>query len=124
MKKIVLKSTDQTPNVILDKENGVFEFSGNALPEDINDYYKPLFRWWDEYIEEPNENTRLIFKLVYFNSASSKMIFEIMKKLEKLYEKGFGVEILWYYSEDDEDMEISGEEFAAHFDYPFEIVKY
>lgn len=122
MKRFFIEGTDQSPKVILDKKRGIFELSGNALPEDVNEFYKPIFDWFDEYIQDPNPKTKVKFNFFYFNSSSSKMIFEILKKLQFLYEQGKEVEVVWYYSEEDEEMDLSGHEFSEHFKYPFRII--
>ncbi len=124
MEVIKIKGTDDTPSVILDKENEIFEISGRSLPEDVTSFYEPILNWLDEYAENPNSKTVFSFKLVYFNTASSKLLLDILMKLEEMYENGNEVLIKWYYPEDDEDMEEAGEEYADIVDIPFEQVSY
>ncbi|MGM0497034.1 MAG: DUF1987 domain-containing protein [Bacteroidota bacterium] len=124
MEVIKIKGTDDTPSVILDKENEIFEISGRSLPEDVTSFYEPILNWLDEYAESPNSKTVFSFKLVYFNTASSKLLLDILMKLEEMYENGNDVLIKWYYPEDDEDMEEAGEEYADIVDIPFEQVSY
>jgi hypothetical protein len=45
MEVINIKGTDDTPNVILDKDNNLFELSGRSLPEDVNMFYEPILNW-------------------------------------------------------------------------------
>ena len=52
------------------------------------------------------------------------MIFEILKKFDKLHTQGSETEIHWYYSEDDEDMEEAGEEYADITNIPFNFRTY
>jgi hypothetical protein len=124
MEVIKIKGTDDTPNIILDKENGIFEISGRSLPEDVTTFYEPILNWLDDYQKEANSKTVFTFKLVYFNTASSKLILDILMKLEEMHENGKEVLIKWYYPEDDEDMEEAGEEYADIVDVPFEQVSY
>jgi len=124
MEVIKIKGTDDTPSVILDKENEIFEISGRSLPEDVTSFYEPILNWLDEYAENPNSKTVFSFKLVYFNTASSKLLLDILMKLEEMYENGNDILIKWYYPEDDEDMEEAGEEYADIVDIPFEQVSY
>jgi len=124
MEVIKIKGSDDTPSVILDKDNEIFEISGRSLPEDVSTFYEPILNWLDEYAENPNSKTVFSFKLVYFNTASSKLLLDILMKLEELYENGNDVLIKWYYPEDDEDMEEAGEEYADIVDIPFEQVSY
>jgi len=124
MEVIKIKGTDDTPSVILDKENEIFEISGRSLPEDVTSFYEPILNWLDEYAENANAKTVFSFKLVYFNTASSKLLLDILMKLEEMYENGNDILIKWYYPEDDEDMEEAGEEYADIVDIPFEQVSY
>ena len=124
MEVIKIKGTDDTPTIILDKDSGIFEISGRSLPEDVTTFYEPVLSWLDEYQEDPNEKTVFAFKLVYFNTASSKLILDILMKLEEMHENGNQVLIKWFFPEDDEDMEEAGEEYADIVDVPFEQVSY
>jgi len=61
---------------------------------------------------------------VYFNTATSKLVQDILFKLENLSETGHVVNILWYYEQDDEDMYDIGLEFKENINLPFEIIAY
>ncbi|HKL37648.1 MAG TPA: DUF1987 domain-containing protein [Bacteroidales bacterium] len=124
MEIMKIKGTDDTPSVVLDKDSEIFEISGRSLPEDVTTFYEPILNWLDEYAEKPNSKTVFTFKLVYFNTASSKLLLDILMKLEEMYENGNDILIKWYYPEDDEDMEEAGEEYADIVDIPFEQVSY
>lgn len=119
METLVINATDETPYVILDKENSSFELSGKSLPEDVSTFYGKVLKWLDAYCESPNSVTEFNFKMDYFNTASSKMILDILLKLEELNEGDSEVKINWYYLEDDEDMEEAGEEYAEMVEIPF-----
>lgn len=124
MEVIKIKGTDDTPTIILDKDSGIFEISGRSLPEDVTTFYEPVLNWLEDYQEEANDQTVFSFKLVYFNTASSKLILDILMKLEEMHENGKSVLIKWFFPEDDEDMEEAGEEYADIVDVPFEQVSY
>jgi len=124
MNTIKIMGTDDTPTVILDSDNEIFEISGRSLPEDVTAFYEPIVGWLDEYSSSPNTKTVFTFKLVYFNTASSKLLLDILMKLEQMHEDGKDVLIRWYYPEDDEDMQEAGEEYADIVDVPFEQVSY
>ena len=84
MEVIKIIGTDDTPNVTLDPENEIFEISGRSLPEDVAAFYEPILDWIDLYAEEALAKTVFNFKLVYFNTASSKLILDILLKLEEM----------------------------------------
>jgi hypothetical protein len=124
MNTIKIMGTDDTPTVILDAANEIFEISGRSLPEDVASFYDPIIGWLDEYAACANPKTIFTFKLVYFNTASSKLLLDILMKLEQMHEDGKDVLVRWYYPEDDEDMQEAGEEYADIVDVPFEQVSY
>ncbi len=124
METIKILGTDDTPTVILDAENGIFDISGRSLPEDVTAFYDPILNWLDEYAANPNEKTVFSFKLVYFNTASSKLLLDIFMKLEEMHEEDKDVMVQWYYPDDDEDMQEAGEEYADIVNVPFEQIGY
>ncbi|MDD2548741.1 MAG: DUF1987 domain-containing protein [Bacteroidales bacterium] len=124
MEIIKILGTDDTPTVILDAENDIFEISGRSLPEDVTAFYDPILNWLDGYAVSPNEKTVFTFKLVYFNTASSKLLLDVLMKLEEMQEDGKDILVKWYYPDDDEDMQEAGEEYADIVDVTFEQVSY
>ena len=120
MEILKLEGTEDTPKILLDKNSGIFEISGRSLPEDTAEFYKPIVDWVERYASAPNPQTHFVFKLEYFNTASSKLILDILNKLESIK----GTTIGWYHHEDDEDMEEAGTEFSELVEVPFEFQTY
>jgi SiaC family regulatory phosphoprotein len=116
MEILHLEGTEDTPKIILDKGNGIFEISGRSLPEDSAEFYKPVLEWIGNYSKQPNPTTDFSFKLEYFNTSSSKLILDLLSELEDIK----GMKINWYYHEDDEDMEEAGKEFSELVEIPFD----
>lgn len=124
METIKIQGTEDTPKIMLDAENEILEISGRSLPEDVSSFYEPVLNWLNEYAENPNKKTIFNFKLTYFNTASSKLLLDILMKLEEMHEKGNDIVIRWHFPEDDEDMAEAGEEYADIVDVPFEQIPY
>jgi len=117
-----IEPTHKTPKVYFDPQNNMFELSGRSIPEDSVGFYKRVLDWIDEYSQKPNSKTEFKFELEYFNTSSSKNILELLKKLEKIHSDGHDVHITWYYDEDDEDMEETGEDYKALLFVPLELI--
>jgi len=124
MEPLDIKATNDTPRVLFDPANNLFEISGRSLPEDVVTFYQPVLDWLDEYNQTPLKKTDFVFKYIYFNTATSKLVQDILIKLEHLQEKGFEVKVFWYYEQDDEDMLDLGIEFQENVNIPFEIIGY
>lgn len=116
MENFFLEETSKTPKLSFDVSTGKFLMSGRSIPENSIEFYKPLFEWLDEYVKNPCNKTDFDIKLEYFNTSSSKCLVEIFRRLEKIKDKE--VVINWYYEEDDEDMQESGEDFKELIDIP------
>lgn len=119
MEALRIQATDETPSVVLDPEQNVFEFTGKSLPEDVTSFYGPVLSWLDEYDKSPRPKTVVDFKLNYFNTASSKLILDILFKLENIHQSGTEILIRWHYEEEDEDMKEAGEEYCDLVEVPF-----
>ena len=113
MEILNLEGAEDTPKIILDKKNGIFEISGRSLPEDSAEFYKPVLEWLEQYAKEANPSTEFVFKLEYFNTASSKLILDVLSALEEIA----GMRITWYFQE-------AGEEFSELVELPFEFKTY
>jgi len=124
MEALDIRATNDTPKVLLDPENDIFEISGRSLPEDVVSFYQPVIDWLEEYKEYAGEFIEFVFKYIYFNTATSKLIQDILIKLEELNEEGHKVQVIWFYEEDDEDMFDLGEEFSENVDIPFELISF
>ena len=124
METLRLEPTDDSPFILLDKESNQFEISGKSLPEDVVDCYQSTLDWLDTYRSQPNPKTEFNFKLLYFNTASSKLILDILMIFEEMVEEGHDVLIKWFSLQSDEDMQEAGKEYEEMVDVPFEHLTY
>lgn len=121
MQPLILKGTETNIGVILDKANGIFEFTGKSRPENVVEFFEPIFSWLDAYEKDPNNETLFVFKLEYYNSSSAKVLLRLLVRLEEIHEKGSPIKIVWHYRSNDEDMRDSGEDYASLVSLPFEF---
>ncbi|SMG12112.1 protein of unknown function [Marivirga sericea] len=118
-----LEATPKTPKLDFNPAAETFLISGRSIPENSIEFYKPLLDWLDKYVQNPLESTTFEIKLEYFNTSSSKCLVEIFRKLERINADGNSITIDWYYEEEDEDMEESGEDFKQIIKVPFRMVE-
>ena len=124
MEALRKEPTDDCPLVVFDRETGNFELSGKSLPEDVISFYQPLLDWLEEYKSSPLDKTIFDFKLIYFNTASSKLLLDILLILEEIKEEGHEVLVRWHSLSNDEDMQEAGEEYADMVELEFEYQTY
>jgi hypothetical protein len=116
-------ATKKTPKVIFDSEKGYFEISGIAMPEDTVLFFNPLIKALRENLEATEVPINFYFDIYYFNSLSSKKLYEIFNVIDEYAENGKEITITWNYEEDDECMEDAGILFKENTKVPFNIVK-
>jgi len=120
-----IAGTEDTPEIVFNADNNEFIISGRSLPEDVTSFYKPVFEWMNSFSENPPANALFKFKLEYFNTASSKIILDILMKLEELVQSNkLEIVVEWHYSDADDDMQEAGEEYAELVEVPFNLISY
>jgi len=122
METLRIEQTDDSPQVILDMEDNHFELSGKSLPEDVVDFYQPVLDWLNKYSEAPLSKTIFNIRLIYFNTASSKLIMDILLIFEEMVGEGHDVVIRWHSRRSDDDMQEAGKEYEEMVGVPFEHI--
>lgn len=121
-KTLIIDGTKNSPQVELNAKEGIFKIEGTSMAEDAVGFYMPVIEWLKEYAENPNKETQVVFKMTYFNTASSKLLWEIMILLQDIYQAGHDVKIDWIFQDEDEDMEEAGEIYAERMDIPINLI--
>ena len=112
MKIVKIDGSQMEPDVLLDPANGIIEFSGYSSPNDARETFQPVIDWLEDYKQDPQQKTRVDFKLKYFNTATSKVLIPLLEAILDIEKnEGKEVELNWYYEVYDEDMEESAEDF-------------
>jgi len=99
---IIIRPGKDTPGIILDPENDLFRISDNSMMEIPYDFYLPIIKWMNEYVENPNMSTVFEFKLEFFNTSTVKQLAVILGCLNTIAEKS-QVLVKWYSRKEDRD---------------------
>ncbi len=120
----ILSPTNNTPEVILDLK-GMIKLSGRLIPENAEDFFHPIEEWINEYFRNPAEITSVEINLEYMNSAGTKYLLDIIRKITHVHLKKNTKRFIinWYYSEEDEDMLDKGSLSSSNLDVPFNFIK-
>jgi len=123
MENIKIERSDSTPSILIDFDEKYLEIKGVSIPEDTEDFYNPLLKALEEYIEagETGE-VHIVFKFIYINTGTSAVIVKILKLLEGFDTEEADIKIEWFYEENDEDMKDLGDYFHSFTELPFETV--
>jgi hypothetical protein len=113
MQNLVIPATARTPAIDLGFGNNHLKVSGESYPEDVTEFYKPVFSALDAYLATLGSGScRFDFELIYINSSSAKAIMMLMDKLDAAAANGASVDIYWFYDVEDDTMQELGEEFG------------
>lgn len=119
MERLFLKGTEETPEIVFDKDKPEFRVAGKSYMEDATSHYSKVIAWLLEYSKNPNDSTVFRIELEYVNTASSKIVHDILDVLDNMHLDGANVTVVWCYYEDDEDMEELGREYEEIYEVPF-----
>jgi len=121
---VEISGTSDSPKVVFDYNSGKFSFSGRSLPQNPKEFYNPLLKWISAYSKQPHKETHLVFNMEYFNTASSKMILEVIEAFKQSENAASKLKIDWHYFEDDEEMYDTGKEFSEMTNTDFNYFAY
>ena len=116
MENLHIEATKYTPEITLDAKNGIIDIRGKSYPENTFEFYKPVMEWLEKYFDgNAKEKTVVNMEIIYFNSSSSKLFFDLFDLLDEAKEK-YDIEINWIYDPENESAEEAGEDFIEDFE--------
>jgi len=115
MENLNIEQTKFTPSIVFDIQKCLLEIKGDSLPENTTEFYKPLMESLLQFLQTPQNNITVNLELTYFNSSSSKFLYDFF---DLFVEKNNGTDVVinWFYDEEDENMEEAGEDFQEDFE--------
>ena len=124
MNTLTIEETAQTPFICFDRKTGIMEIRGRSIPDNPDEFWLPILSWFEAYLLDPSEDTTFRINLEYFNITSSKRILFLLYKLNELADSGRGVNVEWFYRDNDEDMYEVGQDYAYMVKVPFTFEAY
>ncbi|MGA9046276.1 DUF1987 domain-containing protein [Sulfuricurvum sp.] len=111
-----IPATVTTPKIVLDTQNNLFSFEGESYPEDVNAFFDPIIAPLKTHLKNLQDaDIQFDFFLTYFNSASTKVFFNLFALLEEITEFN-SVTVNWKHHEEDDTAEEFGQEFKEDLD--------
>jgi len=109
--RIERERTKTTPYVLIDEQKGYMKFEGESYLEDIVGFFKEINEWLEKYIKLDFEEFTFDCALEYFNSSTTKMLYNILRLMDaNAVDKK--VTVNWIVADEDDDMLIEcGEDF-------------
>ncbi len=121
MEPFFITSTSITPAIKFSPENGFLAIKGRSSPENSLRFYSRLL----ETISRANlQRLNVKICLEYFNTSSSKCLFNLLRIIKFRRDSGVPIHVKWYYESFDDDMLEVGEDYSEALDLPFVFVEY
>ena len=120
METIFLEPTEDSPKLLLDPKLGKILVKGRSFMEDTVPYYSAILEWLRDYFKEPQQETVIELEFEYINSASERMVIDVLAEFNKYFILGHKVKVIWSYPPEDESLIEMGEELSEMFDIPIE----
>jgi hypothetical protein len=127
MNSLKIEGTTFTPEINFDIENNTLSFLKVSKPANAIEFYKPVFEFIDNF-EKSKVKSKVAKELVidfnfdYFNTATAKIIYELLARFKKIKQQGIDVIINWYYHPDDDDQLEEGQIMSEALDMPFNFI--
>jgi hypothetical protein len=123
MEAFVLEPSRITPLINFDPDEGILELKGRSSPENSILFYQRLLDYLDEFAISNKTHLVANFAFEYFNTSSSKCLFDLFKRLTAIKQNGKDLTINWFFDEDDEDMMEAGEDYCDLLDLDFNFIE-
>lgn len=127
--ELIIEGTNTAPRITCDSTHGIIEIKGHwtldmcSTPH-VDESFKPLLDWLDQYIKNPSKQTKVTIQFEYFSTCCSICLLDVFKKFETIYKHNYSTVIYWYYEEGDKDMLEQAEDFESIVRVPFKIIPY
>lgn len=116
MENLKIKATKESLGIDLNVDDGVLSFVGNSYPENTFELYQPVLDWISEYFSgNTKENTIINMEIIYYNSSSSRFLYEMFEKFDEVKDI-HNIQINWAYDPDNDSTEEAGEDFQDEFE--------
>lgn len=113
--------TENTPEILL-KPEGIIKIKGRGMVLDNSAITTQVIGWLDKYMSDPAEVTYVSIGFEYLNSYCTSKLVSILRKITEVTLHGKKYHVIWYYEEDDEDIQERGEYISATFNIPVSFV--
>jgi len=116
MENLFIAATATSPEIDFRFDENVLSLRGESYPENAAAFYAPVIERLNGWLKAC-ENVAITVEvtLTYFNSSSTKMLFNVFDALERAASAGNQVQVNWYRDAEDETILEFGEELQTDF---------
>ncbi len=116
MDNLYIAPTPSTPEVDFNFDAHTLSLRGESYPENAAAFYADVIGRLKDYLAQLNGGSvEVNIALAYFNSSSTKMLFNLIKALNDAVEAGNQITLNWYHDKDDDTLLEFGQELSEDF---------
>ena len=116
MDNLYIAPTPSTPEVDFKFDAHALSLRGESYPENAAAFYGGIIGRLKDYLAQlDGGSVEVSIALAYFNSSSTKMLFNLIEALNAAVEAGNQVTLHWYHDEEDDTILEFGQELSEDF---------
>jgi len=116
MENLYIAPTPSSPEVDFIFDAHTLSMRGESYPENAAAFYSDIISRLKDYLSAQIETKiEVNIALAYFNSSSTKMLFNLIEALSNCTEAGNRVVLNWYHDEEDDTILEFGQELSEDF---------
>lgn len=116
MDNLYIPPTPSSPEVDFKFGENTLSLRGESYPENAAAFYGDILRQLEAYLgSRSGQKISVSIALAYFNSSSTKMLFNLVGLLSDAAEAGNEVVLNWYHDEEDDTIFEFGQELKDDF---------
>ena len=126
--KLEREKTNTSPYVLIDEAKGYMKLEGKSYLDDIIGFFGEIHDWLENYLLLSSasgtssaliEHSCLTFDcaMEYFNSSTTKMIYNMLRTMDKAAAKGAKITVNWITYDDDDMIIECGEDFKEDMEH-------
>ena len=117
MENLFIAATATSPEIDFRFDTHRLAMRGESYPENAAAFYGPIIAQLDAYLQGCEGAGIVVdIALSYFNSSSTKMLFNLFDALNRAALEGNTVRLHWLRDEEDDTIQEFGEELQADFE--------
>jgi len=127
MNSLKIESTTFTPEINFDIDNNTLSFLKVSKPANAFEFYQPVFEFLDNF-ENEKVKSKVVNQLIvdfnfdYFNTATAKILYELLNRFKRIKQQGVDIVINWFYYEEDDDLLEEGQMMAEAVGLDFKFI--
>jgi hypothetical protein len=109
------EKTTSTPYTLVDEGKSYMRLEGKCFHEKVADFFREVNDWLAEYLASDFGSFTFDCELNYFNSSTTKLLHNMLMKMDKYTSDKNRVIVNWITTEDNDIMVECGEDFKEDF---------